>query len=176
MPIKKLDFKFVNEIKRNQHIMEIVEALNNNADVLDQIGAYTSNLLGGYSSNNASTKKIYCHPVYMSHATGVGNYPYYRMCCLIFNNDPTPFTQTTFIDYLKSLGELTSYTAKIMMSGVYTQSESASINNVAYLRTSTATTFFIGGGSGSSTNSLSGNINELFTSDGEFEDGVNAIN
>ena len=52
---------------------------------------------------NASFKPIYCHPIYISSSEGEGGSKESRLQFLIFNNDPTPFTLTTFINYMKGL-------------------------------------------------------------------------
>lgn len=50
---------------------------------------------------NPSVKPIYCHPIYFRCSNQDNNE--LRFCCLIFNNDPTPFTSTTFKTYIEGL-------------------------------------------------------------------------
>ena len=66
---------------------------------------------------NPSVKPIYCHPCFVNTEFTEGEYEgrKYLFTCLIFNNDPTPFTLATFMSYVSNL--CNNYGAKIMISG-----------------------------------------------------------
>lgn len=117
-------------------------------------------------------KPIYCHPISIRSKAGA-TYSY-RLTALIFNNDPTPFTLSSFKTWFDTL-VASSLNAKLMMSGGYYDDEtmiiashlSKSIDNYNIVgMTPTGTPTYI-------TKSFSNLFNEANT---DFDDGVNKIN
>lgn len=71
---------------------------------------FVGNAISGGNVDNA--KPIYCHPIQLQYnVTEQNGY----ITCLIFNNDSTPFTFTSWYDYVNNL--ITNYGAVIMCSG-----------------------------------------------------------
>ena len=59
-----------------------------------------------------NAKPIYCHPLDINFTSGS------RVGCLIFNNDPTPFTSSTFADYIEELYAKIGSIIRIITTGV----------------------------------------------------------
>ena len=64
-----------------------------------------------------NAKPIYCHPVFLNSNRTFDNVVL-QVTMLIFNNDPTPFTKSTWIEWVQALFR-TYPTAKILTSGFY---------------------------------------------------------
>ena len=141
MPIKKLDFKFINEIHRNDHIKEIMEVVNNNADIENTMN---TDLYGGFSGTNASTKKIYYHPIIIQSAFSDTSTAFV-FSIAILNNDPTPFTFTTFIEWAENLSNSLQTDVTINTSGFYATS-GIEVTSVSYLLLATDKSWRIRGG------------------------------
>ena len=62
---------------------------------------------------NPSVKPIYCHPISLTRSGANGHM---RLTCLIFNNSATPFTLTTFKDFIDGLVDAIG-NCRIMVSG-----------------------------------------------------------
>ena len=78
-------------------------------------------LVEGGTLDNA--KPIYCHPIECKIVSGTRTYYF---SCLIFNNDNTAFTWSTFFAYISDL--INNYDAKIMCSGSFFDTNSYMIN------------------------------------------------
>lgn len=131
-------------------------------------------LYDGYSDENASTKKIYCHPLRIISNSG----PNIRLTCLIFNNSPSVFTLQSFKAFIDNLSVETSGLGAIMMSGAYQKLDYAIIVSY-FFRPSTDNKYYIVGlnPNGESDNVSSLDFNDIFNSQNiSFVDGVNAIN
>ena len=59
-----------------------------------------------------NAKPIYVHPINLNNSTTRE-----KVGCLIFNNDPTPFTSTTFKQYIKALSIAVGGTCRIIATG-----------------------------------------------------------
>ena len=66
--------------------------------------------------SNPSVKPIYCHPIHIVDTEGE---VIKRLTCLIFNNNSTPFTLTSFKDFLDELNTATSGNGRLMCSGAF---------------------------------------------------------
>lgn len=64
-------------------------------------------------ANRMGDKPIYCHPISIS----VSSPHQLRLTCLIFNNDPTPFTLTSLKEWFDNLVATTEQRAVLMVSG-----------------------------------------------------------
>ena len=139
---------------------------------LNEIAKYA----GGNSTDDASTKKIYCHPIQIGH---VDSTPYFIMTCLIFNNDPTPFTLGSFKTWLDNIVLLSGESAVVMASGYY-KSTDAEITSMSYIyKSKTTGNYGIAGGkyNTSTLQSVSNaSFDAVFPSGTTLNDGVNAIN
>lgn len=120
-------------------------------------------------------KKIYCHPITISNSTNVNIIS--KMTCLIFNNDPTPFTKTTFRTYLDNLYNQIGDTVRIMTSGAFTDSNNK-ISIACYLAKTSSAYTLVGF-------AVDGTFSSFrdFSTEQDFEDfivgfndGVNVIN
>lgn len=127
----------------------------------------------GQTSN---AKPIYCHPVTLAD-NSVGSSQTSKIGCLIFNNDATPFTLATFIDYLDELYTQVGGTIRIITTGGFTDSS----NNVAiaaYMGKVSPTSYYLSG----LKNNGAGEVYMTFTKEqltayiNYFYDGVNKIN
>ena len=121
-----------------------------------------------------NAKPIYCHPL-----TITNNDRNARLTCLIFNNDPTPFTLSSFVDYIDALFEQVGATVRIMTSGCYALGETFDTIVVAsYFAKRTGQYFFSGqkaDGTGYG-EMVFGSKEYLVAYFSEFSDGVNKIN
>ena len=59
-----------------------------------------------------NAKPIYCHSLDIKFDTSG------RIACMIFNNDETPFTMTSFVQYLNDLYDKIQAVVRIMATGV----------------------------------------------------------
>ena len=200
--IKKLDFKFVNELRRNEHVKELVDKVNEVIDganpLIEHISydnterqleldsdLYTDgdiecqdlNVNGTlYLGGSQSAKKIYCHPIAIRDNGYDSNYKL-RLTCLIFNNSNTPFTRSMFKQFIDTLNTQTEGVGKIMVSGAFYNGSQMII--ASYLFKSPTNKYAV---IGLNTANDYGAITEdefetLFpTANTTFEDGVNAIN
>ena len=138
------------------------------------INEINSKLTDGFSGDNASTKKIYYHPV-SSFGTTAGHE--YAISMSILNNDPTPFTDVTFIAWLKNLIDtIENNVAVINISGGY---ESCTSCAYMYCNKSGGTynAIFIGfDKDGNYTQLATILVDNIFNYSAAFRDGVNAIN
>ena len=121
---------------------------------------------------NPSVKPIYCHPIVITYSS-----PQIRVTCLIFNNDPTPFTLSTFKDWIDDLYTKIGDTIRIMMSGAYYLSGDNHVLIASYFFKG-VTNYGISGliETGASESVSNINFNSVFPADCSFTDGVNKIN
>ena len=134
----------------------------------------TQSLLNGYTSDNASTKKIYCHPITINrnNVNGVTC----RLTMLIFNNSADPFTMTTLASFLQELGGQ-PVAGKLMVSGGFVNSTYTLI--ASYLVSFNNYFYIVGIDSKTDDAATVQNVdlNDLFGGgSGGLEDGVNPIN
>ena len=127
-------------------------------------------LIEGGTLENA--KPIYCHPISLTNETT----KYFRITCLIFTNDATPFTRTTFKTRIDNLYAQVQDNIRILASGGYYSSGDSQLLINSWL-------FFNGNSYGvagvltdGTVKALSGSYDELFPSTLTFTDGVNKIN
>ena len=71
-------------------------------------------------------KPIYCHPISIINPT---NENAARITCLIFNNDATPFTFSTFVDWIDDLYSQIGDTIRIMASGSHVENNNVMISS-----------------------------------------------
>ena len=139
---------------------------------LDQIGGVAAEWEAGKSTDDASTKKIYCHPITLRD-DGTGTIRC-RITCLIFNNDETAFTKDslkTFIDALYVINN----SAKIMFSGAYYNGTTTCITS--YVNRGASTYNIVGLTPDGAIGTISySTFESLFPASILLDDGVNAIN
>lgn len=135
---------------------------------------YKSTIEGGTLDN---AKPVYCHPLQLTRISGTTQF---AITCLIFNNDPTPFTLSTLKEWLDNVYLLSGESVILMASGYY-KNDSDEITSMSYIYKSKVTLNY--GVAGGQYNSLvihsvaSLNFNDIFDSDNTtFVDGVNKIN
>ena len=173
MPIKKLDFKFINELRRNEHIKEIVKTINNNADVLDDnlllINNSLETLFEGYSGDNASTKKIYIHPIILVNTASCSEI---GISLFIFNQDPTPYTTWSAVKTaLFAIATAINDTARFPVSGaIYSSGTLITCRNIDVRTNNTIGVY------GSTSDSITSSVDITSYSIASVFDGVNAIN
>lgn len=132
-----------------------------------------------YTLDNSSNKKIYCHPV---HILGNDTSSHLSISCLIFNNNETPFTFTTFIKYIKDLYGVVGETINIVATGLTLRTNDGLSNGnaciVSRIYCPSATLVQVGGldvdGAINGVYSLEATFNSI--EGAIFTDGVNAIN
>ena len=121
-----------------------------------------------------SAKKIYCHPISIRDSGVETNKC--RITALIFNNDPTPFTWTSFKKWIDDLQESTEGKGRLMISGGYASTTMTIICSY-FVKTNTNYYYVVGLGTDGTNASFGGTTWETaFPSTFVFEDGVNAIN
>lgn len=132
------------------------------------------------------TKPIYCHPILLE-GVDAGTYSItYSLSCMIFNNDPTPFTLATFKKWFDDLVELTENRVRIMCSGginKWKAAASTTASNIVIIVCSIDKTAYgnytisgIGISNGQRLSFADSDWNNLFPSNITFIDGVNRIN
>lgn len=124
--------------------------------------------------DEVEVKSIYCHPI----SIVLTSTKVIRLTCLIFNNDDTPFTLTTFKDYIDTL-----YTAlpdggrlRIMLSGAYNDGTSIGIASWLGKASDGYNVNAIKVNDGSSVVFKDADWTNLFPSGTQLTDGVNKIN
>ena len=117
-----------------------------------------------------NAKPIYIHPVQIDLSTTYAG----KITMLIFNNDSTPFTKTTFLDYFDNLYTQVGSTIRIMISGAFTKSSLISI--ASYLVKSSTTYILVGWALNGGENNITFTRNEFESNIEIFNDGVNKIN
>ena len=129
-----------------------------------------------------NAKPIYCHPVHL-YCSDDGRV--FRLTCLIFNNDATPFTLATFKTWFDNLVSSTSNRARLMASGgtnkiktVVEETASTKLLIVSSIDKTAAGTYIIAGvdTDGLSNSFADQNFNVVFPASTELIDGVNKIN
>ena len=107
MAIQKLDFKFTNQVRRDEQVKKLADKINEIIDGdggLGDLNTDMASLLNGYSGSNASTKKIYYHPI---HIYAIGSLSESAIQCrlqlTILDNNATAYTYTALINKLHSL-------------------------------------------------------------------------
>ena len=120
-----------------------------------------------------STKKIYCHPLRIYKTSGDNQY---LLSCLIFNNDPTPLTLSTFKEFIDKTAQSAGTNVTFLASGYY-WTDANRITSATYIFKSGAATYGVQGGNYANAQfaSVSGTWAEIF-GESIFDDGVNAIN
>lgn len=79
-----------------------------------------------------NAKPIYCHPIHIENNTASQNN--YHLTFLIFNNDATPFTYTSFKQWLADLEEEVSpEEVQVLMSGGITNDDHSKVIIASYL-------------------------------------------
>ena len=102
-----------------------------------------------------------------------------RITCLIFNNDPTPFDNSSFGDWLDNLYTSLGATARIMCSGAFKANQgNEKLTIASYLGRGSAGFFFIGVDIDGTYNSelRFTNKSTFVNALSEFNDPVNKIN
>lgn len=135
-------------------------------------------LENGFSGDNASTKKIYCHPIQINSKINSNGSVKYRLTALIFNNSSTPFTLSSFKTFIDDLKTATEGSGTLMMSGAVVNIDNKVII-VSRMYKSSANLYLISGldTTGEIQSYNSADFNALLPSATTvFIDGVNAIN
>lgn len=120
-------------------------------------------------ARDSAVKPIYCHPITIN-GTNL------KLTCLILNNSATPFTASSFVDWIDVLYTQINATVRIMISGGYKD------NNVVYIASymgysESSQQYYLSGiatdGTAYTTNYDRADFLNLFSS---LDDGVNRIN
>ena len=121
--------------------------------------------------SSQSAKKIYCHPISILNSNTT------RISCLIFNNDATPFTKETFLNWLDALYTEVGEQIRILASGAFYANDNDKMCITSYLG-KTSTQYYILGVSLETMQSVNQSYNraEMETFISVFYDGVNTIN
>ena len=128
-------------------------------------------LIEGGTLENA--KPIYCHPIYFDCNFTSGDYAgrRYYFTCLIFNNEATPFTLSTFLAEIQRLCNLG---AKIMITGGAFYDNITLINScIKNVSENNACIYGLKVGTNNDDYVSLSIVSEQYTT---FEDGVNKIN
>lgn len=124
-----------------------------------------------------NAKPIYCHPVTWGDKV-TGTFAF-QVTMLIFNNDPTPFTYTSFVEWVKKLSKDNNIPARIMATGYYKDTPNSYIYPVSYLyvdeRDETSPKVYQLIVSASQVENIVFDVN-LASQPYQFSDGVNKIN
>lgn len=122
-----------------------------------------TNLYEGYSSDIASTKKIYFHPLRLQGTT-------LRITATILNNDRTQFTSfNDILTYVRSLLTDSFTTFDLLVSGGYAVEGVLNIPYLIRITSSSAIMYYIKPDGDTASANTSGLINSV-------DDGVNPIN
>lgn len=121
----------------------------------------------------ANAKPIYCHPIILRD-DGTGTIRV-RLTGLIFNNDSTAFTKSSFYQWLKDLMVINP-SAKILINGVYFDGTNSVITSYLNYNTSTLKTNIVGLLADGSIGTKTDDFENIFPASIIFEDGVNKIN
>ena len=138
----------------------------------NQLDSIIKEQVEGGTLENA--KPIYCHPIQITFIDNKG-----LITMLIFNNDATPFTASTFIDWLDNLYQEVGDYIRIMTSGAIIGTNSNALCPACYLvrRTSSLPYGVLGVKSDGSADSYDFLDKATFiASCSTFNDGVNKIN
>lgn len=140
------------------------ELIKKIAEVIDNNGALEASKLN---------KKLYCHPINI----GISNTKYNGyIACLIFNNDPTPFTIDTFKEWLDNLYTKVGDTIRVILTGGIYNITSTTFSTACYLYKSANSYGIIGMKTdGGGTDNAENTFTTLFGSSPTFNDGVNEI-
>lgn len=119
-----------------------------------------------FTDDNSSNKKIYCHPILLND----GSDNKIRIMCLIFNNDITKFTLTTFLDFLT----ISEGVMRIAITGTYFDNDISKVVIVSDIKVEGTTRLMLG-------YDTDGVVRQISLSTDSFpnlelEDLVNAIN
>ena len=137
------------------------------AQTEDDVEGIVEDLVEGGTLDNA--KPIYCHPVSFTNETAK-----FRMTALIFNNDPTPFTITSFKEWIDNLYQQIQDNIRIMITGGYKHGSLIMITSWLFYN---GTNYGIAGLSTTGeVDVYSSSYNSLFPEGTTFTDGVNKIN
>lgn len=126
--------------------------------------------------NNVATpsvKPIYCHPISLNKSTA-----HHRLAltCLIFNNDPTPFTLATFKTWLDDLFSQVGDTIRIMTSGAFNDLDNSKIIILSWLYRAASNYGLYGISTAGYVEVFTFQWDDFLDSDVTFNDGVNKIN
>lgn len=110
---------------------QIMKRMWSKNELKNQTDARVQALVEGGTLDNA--KPIFCHPIHMlNEQAGENNF---NLTMLIFNNDPTPFTPTTFATWIDNL--LTSLEpgeeVQVLVSGGFMSADGNNIIIASYL-------------------------------------------
>ena len=121
-----------------------------------------------------SVKKIYCHPITITQTSGKN----FRLACLIFNNNPTPFTLSTFKAFVDNLADSMQSTARILTTGAYNDTDSGKVVILSWFNKAYGGQYGLVGvdTDGNNVAVQKNNFNDLIPDTAGLDDGVNAIN
>ena len=102
----------------------------------DDVGfkSAVADAVSGQGVDNA--KPIYCHPISLVSAG------FTRLTLFVFNNDETPFTKTTFLNWLDALYTSVGSQTRVLISGAFPDT----LNNVciaSYMGKFDGTTYYL---------------------------------
>lgn len=131
-------------------------------------------LLGGYTSDDASTKKIYYHPIsIIKRTTGIN----YNLSFIILNNDATPFTIDTFKDFIDNLYTKIGNVVRFNCAGYWQNADKSKHGSTSVLAKTSSNNYDIVFGSYDNDSSyVTASWDNIIGSPQEFTDGVNDIN
>ena len=205
MAIQKLDFKFVNQVRRNEQVKELADKVNevineanplidhisydsaNNKIVIDKdldvgendISAENVNVSGLLNLQpTQSAKKIYYHPILIQSDLDSGDSGF-SIGITILNNDPTPFTFSTFIKWAEDLADAINGNAIINASGYYKDSTNEITSISHFLCVQADKSWRLRGGKYNNLHPSNASFTKATFASlpvDTFNDGVNAIN
>ena len=146
--------------------------LNGEAVEIDKDGNVVIEGALTLGDEDQSVKKIYCHPISIIKRTGDQQY---CLSCFIFNNDSTPFTFSTFKDFIDNLYETLGGTVRICMSGYYKDTTYYGAVSILYKASTSTYGLCLGNADTPSAYNVT-SWGLLLGTPLEFTDGVNAIN
>ena len=121
----------------------------------------------------ANAKPIYYHPISILQNEGTTQY---ALSFIILNNDPVPFTLTTFKDFIDDLYESIGATVRFNCSGGWTDG-TKKLNSVSVFAKVSATNYILVGVNDTAQfDAKETQWNTIFGTPHEFTDGVNKIN
>ena len=158
---------------KNKYFVDEVKTTENGVDIyaggkILSIGSSSVSVISGvYSVSNA--KLIYCHPLTIGNSIDV-------VTCLIFNNDPTPFTSGTFADWIIGLFNEIGDVIRVMASGAFMYASNLYISSFIAVNSNGILFYGLKGSDGTPVNMQIGDKNNFVTYATTFIDGVNKIN
>ena len=118
-----------------------------------------------------NAKPIYCHPITITSSTSD------IITCLIFNNDATPFTKSTFADWLLALFAKIDDVVRVMASGSFIIGTTTFISSfIGVIAADTIAIYGAKASDGSGAAKTIGSKSDFETYVSNFYDSVNKIN